>query len=250
MADHSNIEWCDTTWNPIAGCTRVGPDCQHCYAERMAHRLQAMGVEGYAGTVDKNHRWTGRVNNIESAIEKPYHWRKPRRIFVNSMSDFFHESVPDEIRHRLVKVMGHCGQHQFIILTKRSAGLKGFLNSLESVPKNTVWGVSICNQETAERLWNLLEVKHRITRAVSYEPALGEWDPKPWIEKLDWIIAGGESGWAARPDNPAWYRQIRDYCVRYSVPFFFKQWSSAGYNRMPRNGLLDGLEWNQFPHKG
>lgn len=249
MADNTKIQWCNATWNPIAGCTRVGTDCTRCYAERMANRLQAMGREGYQGTVDKNGRWTGGVNIIDSAFDKPYHWRRSRRIFVNSMSDFCHDGVPDDVRFRLMGIMRHCPHHTFIVLTKRPDALaETFARYTDALPPNVEWGVSVGDEKTAqERLPHLVGIKREMTRIVSYEPAIGPWRPDPWIESLDGIIAGGESGFNARPDNSQWYRVVRDCCVKHDVPFFFKQWSSA-YGK-PKHRLLDGEEWNQFARR-
>ncbi len=240
----TGIEWTDETWNPVVGCTRVSPGCQHCYAERMAKRLSKNpSTPQYAGTVDDNGRWTGQVNLVESALLKPLSWRKPRMVFVNSMSDLFHESVPDEYIDKVFAVMAQAHHHTYQVLTKRperitewAAGahlrmtrcFRNFHDYTESVgpwPLPNVWlGTSAENQATLdERLPHLLATPAAV-RFLSLEPLLGPIDVRGRLDGIDWVIVGGESGPGAQPMHPDWVRSIRDACVEAEVAFFFKQW--------------------------
>lgn len=246
MAD-TKIEWADKVWNPFVGCTRIGPDCQHCYAERWARRLKAAGHLQYEDVVSDRARWTGKLSIVADHWNDPYLWKKPRRIFVNSMSDFFHQFINDGVRGELVDIMGANERHTFMVLTKRSHEMKDFLEAQPSLPPNVLWGVSLCDQETHDaRLLSILPLKTRqpVSLFVSYEPALGSVDFASTINALSGIIAGGETGYGARPNRADWFRRVRDLCVARRKPFFFKQW---GDNGPFRGRLLDGEEWNQFP---
>lgn len=227
----TKIEWTDETWNPIAGCTKVSPGCTNCYAEKMARRLQAMGLPLYDGTVSATGHWTGIVNLASQAtLEMPLRWKKPRRVFVNSMSDLFHPAVPDIWIDRIFDVMQQAPQHTFQVLTKRPERMAEYVNRRWSLPAPNIWlGTSVENQATAnERIPWLVETLAAV-RFLSMEPLLGPvWldhlyvlQPRPLIE---WVIVGGESGPGARPMHPDWVRDLRDECIDADVPFFFKQW--------------------------
>jgi protein gp37 len=234
MSSDSSIEWTDATWNPVTGCTKVSPGCKHCYAERLAHRLRAMGNRRYA------HGFTLTLHPDQLTL--PLGWRRPRRIFVNSMSDLFHAKIPDEYLHRVFDVMAKANWHIFQILTKRSARLATLARSLPWSPN--VWqGVSVENTRYAWRIAHLQEAPAAV-RFLSIEPLLG---PMPHIplNGIHWVIVGGESGGGRRPVDPNWVRDIRDQCVAARVPFFFKQWGG----RTPKSGgrILDGRTWDELP---
>ncbi len=234
MAFGSAIEWTESTWNPVTGCTKVSPGCKHCYAERMARRLQAMG--------QSNYRDGFRLTLQPQMLDLPLAWRKPQTIFVNSMSDLFHEAVPLEYVQRVFDVMRRAHWHRFQILTKRSRRLAELAPHLDWAPN--VWmGVSA---ETAAYLSRVddLRAAPAAVRFLSLEPLLG---PLPDIDLagIDWVIAGGESGPGARPMDPAWVADIRDQCRRAQVPFFFKQW--GGTNKKKAGRLLEGRVWSEMP---
>lgn len=261
MADHTHIEWTDATWNPLAGCSLVSPGCTNCYAMRDAHRLAnnpspkvSAKYEGTTRLVKGKPVWTGRVNLADDAtLTQPLRWSRPRRIFVNSMSDLFHEDVPDEWIDRIFAVMALCPQHQFQVLTKRAARMREYmtdpatmaniyelmanmafgkaakaeLSALGSWPLPNVWlGVSAEDQTRAdERIPLLLETPAAI-RWISAEPLLGGLDLLPWLDRLDWVVVGGESGPGARPMHPDWVHYIRRQCTATATPFLFKQWGA------------------------
>jgi protein gp37 len=242
MSDRSGIEWTEATWNPIAGCSIVSPGCSHCYAMRMAARLAAMGhIPQYAWTTKKvkgRAVWTGVINVAgDDTLHKPLHWKNSRMIFVNSMSDLFHEDVPWPIIDRVFDVMMLARQHTFQVLTKRAARMREYMRDSargalgEVWPPPNVWlGVSAERQKEAdERISHLLETP-AVVRFVSAEPLLGPLDIHAWLilKSLDWIIVGGESGPRARPMHPEWARDLRDQCTAAGVPFFFKQWGEWG----------------------
>jgi protein gp37 len=234
MSIRSSIEWTESTWNPMTGCTKVSPGCKRCYAERMALRLQAMGQPNYANgfklTVHKH------------MLELPLAWKKPQMIFVNSMSDLFHEDAPLEFIHRVSDVMRRASWHTFQVLTKRSQRL------LELDPEMdwsaNVWmGVSVENQDYTFRLEHLRQTDAHI-KFLSLEPLLG---PLPALDLrgIDWVIVGGESGPGARPMAEEWVIDIRDQCLAARVPFFFKQW--GGVRRKRAGRVLKGRTWDQAP---
>jgi len=234
MAQLSAIEWTEATWNPLTGCTKISPGCKNCYAERMARRLQAMGQPNYAkGFALTLH---------ERMLDAPLHWRKPRRVFVNSMSDLFQDGVPVDFIKKVFAVMGGAAHHQFQILTKRSERLFVLNGLLEWMPN--IWmGVSVESRKYTFRIDHLRQTGARI-KFLSLEPLLaplGKLD----LSGIDWVIVGGESGPRARPMDPAWAREIRDQCIASNVPFFFKQWGGKRKSRTGR--LLDGRTWNGFP---
>jgi len=241
----SKIEWTNETWNPLAGCTKVSPGCAHCYAERMAKRLRAMGVSLYQDVVDDAGRWTGYVNLSTRALQIPMRWRKPRLIFVNSMSDLFHPAVPDKFIYKVLRVIGEARWHTFQILTKRASRMEDFFKySPDGIPVNCWVGVSVENQKTADQRMPHLARIPTPNRFVSMEPMLDAIS-LPYIDKLSWLICGGESGPGARPLQPEWVRDIREQCARADVPFFFKQW--GGRDKKATGRLLDGRTYDGMP---
>jgi len=234
MGDKSAIEWTDATWNPVTGCTKISPGCKHCYAERLAVRLQAMGNPRYRNAFD--------VTLHPDQIELPLRWRRPRRIFVNSMSDLYHEAVPDEYIQRVFDVMVRAEQHVFQVLTKRSERLPEIARRLPWPPN--VWqGVSVENADYVTRIADLRKVPAAV-RFLSVEPLLGPIVDLP-LDGIHWVICGGESGHERRELSPEWARLIRDQCVRMGVPFFFKQW--GGRTSKSGGRVLDGRTWDQMP---
>lgn len=234
MALKSAIEWTESTWNPVTGCSKVSAGCEHCYAERMARRLKAMGSPNYVNGFQ--------VTLHPDALELPLKWKKPQLIFVNSMSDLFHDEVPLEFIQRIFDVMTRASHHQFQILTKRSRRLLK-LNDKLHWPDNVWMGVSVENIHYTYRIDHLRQTDARI-KFLSLEPLLG---PLPGLklERINWVITGGESGPQARPMDPNWVLDIRDQCVRQKVPFFFKQW--GGFNKKKNGRLLDGRTWDEVP---
>ena len=232
----SKIEWTETSWNPLTGCTKKSPGCKNCYAERMAMRLQAMGSPNYKDGF--------KLRMHESVLPVPYGWKKPRTIFVNSMSDLFHEDVPLEFIQKTFAVMVDNPQHTFQVLTKRSNRLKQ-LAPLLPWPSNVWMGVSIENHAYTYRADNLRAVPATV-RFLSCEPllsSLGELD----LSDIHWVIVGGESGPGARPMETEWVKEIRDCCLNQDVPFFFKQW--GGVNKKKHGKLLDGKIWHSLPEE-
>ncbi len=230
----SAIEWTESTWNPITGCTKISPGCKHCYAERMSIRLKAMGQPNYINGF--------RLAVHEHVLEMPLRWKRPQTIFVNSMSDLFHKDVPFEFVSKIFDVMARASHHRFQVLTKRSNRL------LELSPKLTwspnVWmGVSVENTDYLFRIEHLRHTDAKI-KFVSFEPLLGPVSDLD-LEGIDWVIAGGESGPKARPLDPEWVREIRNHCLSAEVPFFFKQWGGVIKKRTGR--ILDDRTWDQMP---
>ena len=234
MAGNSHIEWTDATWNPVTGCSKISPGCKNCYAERMAKRLKAMGQPNYANGF--------RVTLHPHMLHLPLTWRKPRRVFVNSMSDLFHDDVPLNFIRRVFAVMAEANWHQYQLLTKRSARALELDRQLDWHPN--IWlGVSIENADYVHRIEDLRRTGAHV-RFLSLEPLLGPL-PKLDLEGIDWVIVGGESGPKARPMKPEWVRQIRDQCLETGVPFFFKQWGGPFKSRTGR--VLDGRTWDALP---
>lgn len=234
VSDNSNIEWTDATWNPVTGCTQVSPGCDHCYALTFAERFRGVAGHPYGQGFDLK-LWPER-------IERPLQWKRPRRIFVNSMSDLFHKDVPDTYIRRVFEVMEQANWHTFQVLTKRSARLARLAPDLPW-PKHIWAGVSI---ESDQYYWRLrhLRLVPAAVRFISAEPLLG---PLTHIDLtgLSWVIVGGESGHGHRPCEADWVRAIRDKCVQDGIPFFFKQWGG----RTPKSGgrTLDGQTWDEYP---
>jgi protein gp37 len=237
MGDKSAIEWTDATWNPVTGCTKVSPGCKHCYAERLARRLQAMGNARYRNGFA--------VTLHPSQIDLPLRWRGPRRIFVNSMSDLFHEAVPEQFIVNVFDVMARASWHVFQVLTKRAERLAALAPRLPW-PDNVWQGVSVENARYTSRIAPLQTVPARV-RFLSVEPLLGPIPALP-LEGIHWVIVGGESGPRHRPLDPAWVHEIRDQCLRARVPFFFKQW--GGPTAKSGGRVLDGRTWDGQPVLG
>ena len=215
MANTSHIEWTDATWNPVTGCSKISPGCKFCYAERLAKRLRAMG--------QSNYRNGFRPTLQPHMLEHPLHWRKPRRVFVNSMSDLFHEAVPTEYIHEVFNIMRRASWHQYQVLTKRSERLLDVDPTLEWQPQ--VWmGVSIENEDYLYRVDHLRRTKAHV-KFLRIEPLLGPLH-RLSLRGIHWVIVGGESGPGARILDAEWVREIRERCLRARVSFFFKQWGA------------------------
>lgn len=272
MSDKTQIEWTDATWNPIRGCSRVSDGCRHCYAEGQAARIIRMergrgvteGNGSYDGLLAKGGQWNGKIKVVPEVMDQPLRWKKPRAIFVNSMSDLFHENVPDDVIDHVFAIMALAPQHTFQILTKRPERMLDYMKGLQAAadvwapvtlngtytpasvlnirhlsrqkgatgfpevtwPLPNAWiGVSVEDQDAAnERIPLLLEAPAAV-RWLSMEPLLGPVDISPWLGAgIGWVVAGGESGPQARPMHPQWPRQIRDQCAAANVPFLMKQW--------------------------
>jgi protein gp37 len=234
MAEHSGIEWTETTWNPLTGCTKVSPGCKHCYAERMAKRLKAMGQPNYVNGF--------KLTMHEHVIGRPLEWKKPQVVFVNSMSDLFHKDVPLEFIQKVFSVMQRAHWHQFQVLTKRSERLLELSPKLEWT--DNIWmGVSVENTDYTFRIDHLRQTSAK-TKFLSLEPLLGSL-PNLNLKGIHWIIVGGESGPGARALQRDWVTDIRDQCLRANVPFFFKQW--GGVQKKKAGRLLDGKTWDEMP---
>ncbi len=279
----SSIEWTDETWNPVRGCTRVSPGCENCYAERQAHRQSGPGG-AYEGLTQKgphyrkfgtvrfgSPRWTGKIRLVPELLDKPLHWRKPRRVFVNSMSDLFHEDVSDEFISRVLAVCAHAPQHTFQILTKRADRMREFVHRWDQGERSTmpligvklplpnVWlGVSCEDQKRFDERWELLKQTPATVRFLSLEPLLSRidisaavyardrvtWDGRPGaphdhVDECHWVIVGGESGPGARPCHVEWIRDIVKQCREAQVPCFVKQLGAK-----PEMSLR---EWRRLP---
>lgn len=230
----SSIEWTDATWNPVTGCTKISPGCKHCYAERLAERLMLMGVQKYRNAF--------KVTLHPDTLLAPLSWKQSRTIFVNSMSDLFHEEVPLSFIQQVFDVVRQAHWHRFQVLTKRSSRLRELASILEW-PGNLWMGVSVENDDYRYRIDDLRSTPAHV-KFLSLEPLLG---PLPALDmhQIDWVIVGGESGPGARPCSPEWVTDIRDQCVRADVPFFFKQW--GGINKKRAGRLLEGKTWDQVP---
>ncbi|MDK2971347.1 MAG: hypothetical protein PWP23_1102 [Candidatus Sumerlaeota bacterium] len=234
MATRSSIEWTESTWNPVTGCSKISPGCKHCYAERMAKRLHAMGLPAY--------RHGFKVTLQPRALDIPLRWKKPQIIFVNSMSDLFHEAVPDEFILRVFDVMNRAPQHRYQILTKRAERLVELSPRLPWAPH--IWmGVSVENTDYRFRIDLLRETAAKI-KFLSLEPLLGPL-PRLKLKGIDWVIVGGESGPGARPMERDWVIDLRDQCRKAGTPFFFKQW--GGVNKKRAGRLLEGRTWDELP---
>jgi protein gp37 len=234
MALGSGIEWTESTWNPITGCNKISPGCKHCYAERMAERLQAMGQPNYRNGFD--------LTLQPQALELPLQWKRPQTIFVNSMSDLFHHEVPLEYIQRVFDVMRRAHWHRFQILTKRADRLFQLDRELDW-PSNVWMGVSVENSDYVHRIEDLRRTRARV-KFLSLEPLLGPL-PNLNLRGIDWVIVGGESGPGSRPMRPEWVTEIRDQCCRSQIAFFFKQW--GGKNKKKAGRLLEGRTWDEMP---
>ncbi len=234
MSDNSQIEWTNATWNPVRGCTKTSPGCKHCYAERFAERFRGVPGHPFEQGFD--------LRLVPEALELPRKWRLARLIFVNSMSDLFHEEIPNDYIQRVLEVVAASPQHQFQILTKRAKRLEEFAIE-NSLPRNAWFGVSVESYDYLWRINHLRRVAAQV-RFLSIEPLLGPLHDLN-LAGIHWVIAGGESGPKARPMNPSWVRDIRQRCVEADVPFFFKQWGGTRKNRAGR--VLDGRTWDEMP---
>jgi protein gp37 len=236
MGEKSSIEWTEATWNPLTGCNKVSLGCKNCYAERMSIRLRAMGQPNYSNGFE--------LTLHEKSLEIPLFWNKPMNIFVNSMSDLFHEEVPLDFIQRVFDVMNRAHWHRFQVLTKRSERLRDLSSQLHWA--SNIWmGVSVENQNYAYRIEHLRETGAFI-KFLSIEPLLGPLNDIN-LKSIDWVIVGGESGQGARPMNPSWVTDLRDRCQAANVPFFFKQW--GGINKKKAGRKLDGRTWNEMPSR-
>jgi len=234
MATVSTIEWTEMTWNPVTGCRKITQGCKHCYAERMAKRLQAMGQVRYVNAFEPTLHW--------DLLDLPKRWHKPRTIFVNSMSDLFQEEVPFDFIQRAFSTMQACPQHTFQILTKRAGRLAKLAPKLPW-PRNIWMGVSVEGPRVLERVDHLRQVPAAV-RFLSCEPLIGGLD-KLSLSDIDWVIVGGESGPRARPMHEAWVRAIHAQCLADGVPFFFKQW--GGVRKHLTGRLLDERTFDEMP---
>ena len=234
MGAKSAIEWTESTWNPVTGCTKISPGCKHCYAERMARRLKAMGQPNYANGFQ--------LALHEHALDLPLRWRSPQVVFVNSMSDLFHRDVPLEFVLKVFDVMNRADWHTYQVLTKRSSRLRELNGHLPWSPH--IWmGVSVETEEYVVRIGDLRRTSAHL-KFLSLEPLLGP-IRRLDLEGIDWVIVGGESGPGARLMDPEWVCDIRDQCVAARIPFFFKQW--GGVNKKKAGRLLEGRTWDQMP---
>ena len=230
----SSIEWTEATWNPLTGCTKISPGCKHCYAERMAKRLQAMGQPRYTNGFE--------LTLHEDVLELPVFWKKPQRIFVNSMSDMFHKDVPLSFIQRAFEVMRRASWHQFQVLTKRSDRLAELSPSIVW-PTNVWMGVSVERRDYVARIDDLRDTAAAV-KFLSLEPLLGPLRDLD-LTGIDWVIVGGESGPGARPMDESWVLDIRAQCRAADIPFFFKQW--GGVNKKRSGRILDGRTWDEWP---
>jgi protein gp37 len=242
MSEHSKIEWTDATWNPIRGCTRITPGCDHCYAETFAERFRGVKGHPYEQGFD--------LRLVPEKLADPLRWQTPKMVFVNSMSDLFHKDVPDHYIEAVCRVMERADWHTYQVLTKRSSLMRDMLNAplrFAAGLAHIWWGVSV-----EDRTHGLVRIQHlqqapAAKRILSIEPLLedlGEID----LEGIHWVILGGESGAGARPMQKEWVLSIRDQCERAGIPFFFKQWGGVRKNRAGRE--LDGRTYDGVPARG
>ena len=234
MAQSSHIEWTDATWNPVTGCSKISAGCKFCYAERMALRLQAMGQPRYTNGFS--------VSLHHDLLDAPRQWRSPRFVFVNSMSDLFHEAVPFLFIRQVFETMLECPQHVFQILTKRSKRLRELGQQLPW-PENVWMGVSVEDARVMFRIEDLVQVPATV-RFLSCEPLIGPLDALP-LDGIDWVIVGGESGPGARPMCREWVLSLLRQCREHNIPFFFKQWGGTWKKRTGRT--LNGRTYDQLP---
>ena len=234
MAEKSKIEWTESTWNPVTGCTKISEGCQNCYAERMAKRLCAMGQSKYKNCFN--------VTLHEDCLNEPLKWNKPQIIFVCSMSDLFHKDVPDEFIMKVFAVMNKAKWHTFQVLTKRADRLEKIANKLKWTPN--IWlGVTVESENQKQRIPYLINTPAKI-KYLSIEPMITPINDLS-LNNIDWVIVGGESGPGARPIKEQWVTSIRDNCIENKVPFFFKQW--GGINKKATGSLLEGKYWKELP---
>lgn len=241
MSDHSSIEWTDATWNPLRGCTKISPGCAHCYAEVFAERFRGVPNHPYEQGFD--------LRLVPAKLNEPLRWTRPKMIFVNSMSDLFHEDVPDDYILQVVRVMEAARWHTFQVLTKRSERLRDLLNTdlrFASGYRHIWWGVSVENRQHGLPRVEHLRAAPAAVRILSVEPLLedlGDFN----LDGIHWVIAGGESGHGARPMRKEWVANVRDRCRAAGVPFFFKQWGGVQKSRHGRE--LDGRTYDEIPER-
>ncbi|HEX5258647.1 MAG TPA: DUF5131 family protein [Sphingomicrobium sp.] len=247
MAQTSKIEWTDVTWNPVAGCTIESAGCSNCYAMKMAARLAAMGNEKYMGLTRKSGGrsvWSGKIALDVRSLSAPYKWRKPRKVFVNSMSDLFHPSVPDQFIERIWRVMTETPQHTYQVLTKRPGRMRELLLKSTFGAAPNIWiGTSVEDAAVLDRIEELRAIPGFI-RFISFEPLIGPVGAVD-LTDIDWAIVGGESGPRSRPMNSEWVQQVADRCSAYGTAFFFKQW--GGTNKKAAGRTLNGRTYDEMP---
>lgn len=253
MAETS-IEWTDTTWNPVAGCSIMSAGCTNCYAMNMARRLELMGVEKYADLTRKSGQrtiWNNKVRMDDNALAVPRKWRKPRNVFVNSMSDLFHEGVSDAFILKVWAVMEETPRHNYQILTKRPDRMAQIMNEQIGKVLPNVWlGTSVENEDVCDRISQLQKIPAAI-RFLSFEPLIGSVGPAN-LQDIHWAIVGGESGSAARPIREIWVDEIYALCQQYGTAFFFKQWGTWGADNKKRSKKANGRKykgqtWDEMP---
>jgi protein gp37 len=238
MADKTAIEWTNATWNPVTGCTKIGPGCDNCYAERLAERFRGVKGHAYETGFDLTLR--------PERLKQPLKWRRPRMIFVNSMSDLFHKNIPGEFIDRVFDTMEEATQHTFQVLTKRSSLMRRYANRRyadRNAPDHIWLGTSVENATKRSRIDHLRQTNAAV-RFLSIEPLIGPISELD-LQGIHWVIVGGESGPRARPIEEEWVQSIRDQCLAAHVPFFFKQWGGL----RPKSGgrMLNGREWDEWP---
>lgn len=232
----STIEWTEMTWNPVTGCKKISAGCKYCYAEIFSKRLKAMGLEKYENGFN--------LTLHESALEEPYKWKKPRIVFVNSMSDLFQDKIPIEFIQKVFDVMRDNPQHVFQILTKRSDILQYYDKEGYLKWSHNIWmGVSVENEKVLKRVDHLRATKAK-TKFLSCEPLIGPLSNLN-LRRIDWVIVGGESGRKPRPMKKDWVDEIKNNCIENDVAFFFKQWGGTSKKKSGR--LLDGKVWGEMP---
>ena len=232
----SHIEWTEMTWNPVTGCDKVSEGCRYCYAESFARRLQAMGNDKYRNGFE--------LTLHPDVLQEPFRWKKPRVVFVNSMSDLFHRDVPVDFIRDVFEVMRQNPQHVFQVLTKRADILRYYDSEDRLFWPHNVWmGVSVENARNMDRIDLLRQTRAKV-KFLSCEPLLGPLSSMN-LDCIDWVIVGGESGRKARTIDPEWVQEIREQCLAANVPFFFKQW--GGTNKKKSGRMLDGRVWDQTP---
>lgn len=234
MAEKSKIEWTESTWNPVTGCTKISEGCLNCYAERMAKRLCAMGQEKYRNCFN--------ITLHEECLNEPLKWKKPQIIFVCSMGDLFHKDVPDEFIIKVFSVMNKAKWHTFQVLTKRADRLEQ-ISSKVKWTKNIWLGVTVESNNQKQRIPYLINTPAKI-KYLSIEPMISDIKNLS-LKNIDWVIVGGESGPGARPLQENWVLKIRDNCIKNQIPFFFKQW--GGVNKKANGSLLQGKYWKELP---
>jgi protein gp37 len=245
MADRSGIEWTESTWNPVTGCDKVSSGCENCYALTLSKRLKAMGNHKYQADGDPRTSGPGFGLTLHpDSLDIPRKWRSPRVIFVNSMSDLFHARVPRSFVEDVFDVMRDTPQHTYQVLTKRSLRMRRMADSLDW-PSNLWMGVSVEDGSQLARIDHLRHVPSAV-RFLSCEPLLGSLAGLD-LTRIDWVIAGGESGINARPMRLEWAREIRDICLASETPFFFKQWGGRTPKTLGRS--LDGRTWDEMPER-